>query len=295
MKRLLLISLISIFIATACNNKEEKADAYGNFEATEVIISAQANGQILHFYVEEGSELVANKNVGLIDTVVLQLNNKLLEQQKVTIASQYDNLSSEIEVLNQQLKNTTVNQIRMHKLFKSGAATQKQVDDVNGMVDLILKQINSANTKRRSISDQIDGVDVQIEQVNEALNKCNIINPIAGTVLVKYAEAGEIAGVGKPLYKIADLNEMKLKAYVSGAQLPNIKIGQEVEVQFDKSKKENNSITGIVTWVSQTAEFTPKTIQTKEERVNLVYAIKVTVKNNGAVKIGMPGEVYFSK
>ena len=255
-------------------------------------MSAQANGQIMQFYPEEGSKLTANQNVGLIDTVVLSLNKKLLQQQKITTASQYANLSSEIDVLNQQLKNTKVNQARVHNLFKSGASTQKQVDDVDGAIDLIKKQINSANTRRNSISDQIDGVDVQIEQVNEALRKCHISNPIEGTVLVKYAEEGEMAGIGKPLYKIADLTEMKLKAYISGAQLPNVKIGQQVEIQFDKSNKENNTVTGKVSWVSNSAEFTPKTIQTKEERVNLVYAIKVTVKNTGAIKIGMPGEMY---
>ncbi len=292
MKKILFISTISILILTSCNNDEKKADAYGNFEATEIIVSAQGNGQILSFTPEEGVILNKNESVGLIDTVVLGINKKLLQQQKVTIASQFDNLSSEIEVLKQQLKNADVNKVRIYRLFKTGAATQKQVDDIDGMVNLIEKQINAVNTKRKNIVDQIDGVSVQVEQVNEAISKCEINNPVTGTVLVKYAELGEIAGIGKPLYKIADLRKMKLKAYVSGAQLPSIKIGQEVEVQFDKSKKENNSISGVVSWISPTAEFTPKTIQTKDERVNLVYAIKVIVNNNGDVKIGMPGEVY---
>jgi len=293
MKKLFVLSVLGIILLVGCNDKVEKADAYGNFEATEVIVSAQGNGQILSFSVEEGSQLIAGADVGLIDTISLQLTKKLLEQQKITIASQYDNISSEIDVLKQQKKNTQINQKRVHNLFKEGAATQKQLDEVNGLVDLIKKQILSANTRRKNIADQINGIDVQIEQVNEALNKCNIVNPISGTVLVKYSEVGEITGIGKPLYKIADLKKMKLKAYVSGAQLPNFNIGQEVEVRFDKSEKENNSVTGVVTWVSQSAEFTPKTIQTKEERVNLVYAIKVTVSNSGAIKIGMPGEIYF--
>jgi HlyD family secretion protein len=294
MKRIIILSIFSMIIFISCQENGNKADAYGNFEATEVIVSSQASGQILKFTPEEGEVLKLNEVVGLIDTVNLQLNRRLLEQQKVTIASQFNNVNSEIDVLNQQLKNAKINQKRIHNLFKSGAATQKQVDDIDGAIDLILKQISSAKTRLQNIADQIKGIDVQIDQVDEALSKCIITNPQQGTVLVKYSEAGEVAGVGKPLYKIADLTEMKLKAYVSGAQLPNIKLGQEVEVQFDKTKKENTSKSGVVSWISSTAEFTPKTIQTKEERVNLVYAIKVTVKNDGTIKIGMPGELYFT-
>ncbi len=294
MKNLLFLLILGVTILTSCEYKDNKSDAYGNFEATEVIVSSQASGQIVDFKLEEGNELQINQTVGLIDTVALQLNKKLLEQQKVTIASQYDNLNAEIAVLEQQLSNSRINQNRIINLFNSGAATQKQLDDINGMVDLILKQIAAAKTKRNNIYDQINSVDVQIEQVNEALDKCIIVNPVKGTVLVKYAEAGEVAGIGKPLYKIADLSEMKLKAYISGAQLPHVNIGQVVEVLFDKSEKENTSAKGVISWISQTAEFTPKTIQTKQERVNLVYAIKVTVKNNGAIKIGMPGELNFS-
>lgn len=291
MKKIIYLFLISLLFITSCDYENNKADAYGNFEAIEVIVSAQANGQIISFTPEEGIELNMNESVGLIDTTVLHLNKKLLIQQKATIASRFDNLSSEIEVQKQQLANTKINQERISNLHEEGAATQKQLDDVNGMVDLIKKQINAVNTKRNNISDQIKSVNIQIEQINEGLSKCNIVNPVTGTVLVKYAEQGEVTGIGKPLYKIADLTQMKLKAYISGAQLPNVKIGQQVEVLFDKTKKENTTVNGTVSWISRTAEFTPKTIQTKQERVNLVYAIKITVKNNGAIKIGMPGEV----
>lgn len=293
MKKLLIILFINILLITSCDNKENKADAYGNFEATEIIVSAQGNGQLISFSPEEGKILNENEIVGLIDTVVLDLNKKMLQQQKVTIASQFENLSSEIDIFKQQLKNAKVDQSRIYKLFEAGAATKKQVDDVDGMIDLINKQIRSAHTRRQSISDQIKGVEIQVEQINEAISKCSISNPVTGTVLVKYAEKGEITGVGKPLYKIANLSQMKLKAYISGAQLPNIKIGQQVKISFDKSKNENTTVNGIVSWISQTAEFTPKTIQTKQERVNLVYAIKVVVKNSGLIKIGMPGEVWF--
>ena len=294
MKGIIYILIITLFFITSCDNENNKADAYGNFEAIEVIVSAQANGQIISFTPEEGVVLNIDELVGLIDTTVLHLNKKLLIQQKVIIASQFDNLSSEIEVQKQQLKNAKINQQRISNLYKEGAATQKQLDDVNGVVDLIKIQIVAINTKRKSISDQIKGVEIQSEQINEAISKCNITNPVTGTVLVKYAEQGEVTGIGKPLYKIADLTQMKLKAYISGAQLPNVKIGQQVDVSFDSSKDENTIVKGTVSWISQTAEFTPKTIQTKQERVNLVYAIKIIVKNNGAIKIGMPGGVKFN-
>jgi len=294
MRKVTYLLIISIFFITSCDNEVNTADAYGNFEAIEVIVSAQANGQLISFTPEEGVVIQIDEVVGLIDTTVLHLNKKLLAQQKVTIASQYDNLSSEIEVQKQQLTTAKINKKRISNLHREGAATQKQLDDINGIIDLIKKQILAINTKRNNISDQIKGVEIQVEQINEAISKCNITNPVTGTALVKYAEQGEITGVGKPLYKIADLSQMKLKAYISGAQLPNIKIGQQVDVSFDHTKDSNTSVTGIVSWISQTAEFTPKTIQTKQERVNLVYAIKITVKNNGSIKIGMPGEVRFS-
>lgn len=294
MRKVIYLFIISIFFITSCDNEVNTADAYGNFEAIEVIVSAQANGQIISFTPEEGVVLQTDNVVGLIDTTVLHLNKKLLIQQKVTIGSQFNNLSSEIEVQKQQLTNAKINKQRIANLYKEGAATKKQLDDVNGLVDLIKKQILAVNTKRNGISDQIKGVEIQVEQINEAISKCNITNPVTGTVLVKYAEQGEITGVGKPLYKIADLSQMKLKAYISGAQLPNVRIGEEVNVSFDHTKKSNTTVVGTVSWISQTAEFTPKTIQTKQERVNLVYAIKITVNNNGSIKIGMPGEVRFS-
>ena len=285
--------LAAIITLTSCNSNHKKADAYGNFEAIEVIVSAEANGQIISLNVEEGSVLLKSKVVGLIDTTMLSLNRKLLRKQKETVASQFANLDAEINVSKQQLANTRINEERIHNLYNAGAATKKQLDDIEGAVKLVQKQIAALKTKQKNISDQIESIEVQIMQVEESLRKCRIINPVEGTVLVKYSEPGEMAAIGKPLYKIANLEQMKLKAYVTGAQLPNIKIGQKVEVLFDKNNSENTSTEGVISWISQSAEFTPKTIQTKQERVNLVYAIKVSVKNDGVIKIGMPGEVNF--
>ncbi len=285
--------LMVLITLVSCNTNQEKADAYGNFEATEVIVSAEANGQILSLSVEEGQSLNAAEVVGLIDTTMLSLNRKLLITQKATVSSQFVNLNAEIDVSKQQLTNTKINEERVRNLYKEGAATKKQLDDVEGAVKLVKKQIAALMTKQQNINDQIEAVDVQIMQIEESLRKCRIVNPVKGTVLVKYSEPGEMAAMGKPLYKIADLKQMKLKAYVTGAQLPNISIGQKVEVIFDKNQKENQKVEGVVSWVSQSAEFTPKTIQTKQERVNLVYAVKISVVNSGAIKIGMPGEVNF--
>ena len=289
-----IIVLLSAFLLlVSCSRDDRKSDAYGNFEATEVIVSAQVPGELLSFNVEEGDLLKKGAVVGLIDTTDLSLNKKLLFQQKKTIAAQLENINSEIEVQQQQLDNNLINQKRIQNLYKEGAATQKQLDDINGLVNINKKQIAAIHSRKDAIINQMKGIDVQVEQVNRNIDKCIITNPETGTVLVKYSEAGELAGAGKPLYKLADLENMKLKAYISGDQLAHIAIGQQVEVMYDNNKKENKKITGIVEWISPTAEFTPKTIQTKEERVNLVYAVKVRIKNNGEVKIGMPGEFNF--
>jgi HlyD family secretion protein len=280
-------------LMSSCDDGNKKSDAYGNFEATEIIVSAQANGEILQFDVQEGDVLKQSQLIGLIDTTNLYLKKKLLEQQKITISSQLANINSEIEVQEQKLENSKVNQARIQKMYKQGSATKKQLDDINGLVDLNEKMITAVQSKKQNILDQINGVGIQIEQIEEAIDKCIIKNPSAGTVLVKYSERGELAVMGKPLYKLADIQNIKLKAYISGAQLSDVKLGDEVEVLFDKNITENTRVKGKVVWISSTAEFTPKTIQTKEERVNLVYAIKILVKNDGSIKIGMPGEMNF--
>lgn len=289
-----LIPIIAIFLAS-CSGKEDLSDAYGNFEVDDIIVSAEANGKLLLFDVEEGKVLNANKLVAVIDTVDYVLKRKQLKAQKKAISSRIQNIQSQIDVQEQQKKNLLVDQKRIEKLLKDGAATQKQLDDINGQIDLVDSQIESIKTQNVSIVSELEVVNTQISQVQESIKKCNIENPIEGVVLEKYAEANEITIFGKPLYKIADMQFMILRIYVSGGQLPQIKLGQEVEVLIDKNDQSKTKLKGEISWISETAEFTPKIIQTKEERVNMVYAVKVNVKNDGNLKIGMPGEVNFKK
>lgn len=292
MKRMIWICLISLSLL-ACKNNDDIADAYGNFESTEVMISAMAQGEVLALNMEEGQALKKDVIVGLIDTTDLYLKEQQLIKSIAAIKSRIIMIDAQMDVHQQQKKNLMVDKDRVNKLYKDGAATRKQLDDINGGVDLLDAQIRATESQKQQILLEVQTLEVQIEQLRENITRCFIKNPLDGTVLTKYAEKGEVAAPGKPLYKIADLSTMKLKVYVSGEQLPHIKIGQEVEVQIDKNKNENSKLTGTISWISSMAEFTPKTIQTKDERVNLVYAVKVLVRNDGSIKIGMPGEVNF--
>ncbi|HPE56226.1 MAG TPA: HlyD family efflux transporter periplasmic adaptor subunit [Bacteroidales bacterium] len=287
------ILIILAVVLSACSSNEDRSDAYGNFEVDDVIISAEANGKLMMLNIQEGQRLNNGKLVAVIDTTDLVLKRKQLKAQKTASASKLTNINSQIDVQEQQKANLTVDKNRVEKMLKDGAATQKQLDDINGNLDLIDKQISSIKTQKSAILAELDAIDAQVDQVNASIEKCQIINPITGVVLDKYAEPGEITAFGKPIYKIANTDEMYLRVYVSGAQLPNIKLGQEVQVLIDKDTETDQSLPGQVSWISETAEFTPKIIQTKEERVNLVYAVKIKVSNDGRLKIGMPGEVNF--
>lgn len=293
MKKFLIIPLL--FTIAACSDKDNEADAYGTFEATEITISAEVSGKILALTAEEGQMLKAGEETGLIDTIDWVLKKEQLEAQKNLIASKYPGVASQIAVQQQQLKNLKVEKNRLEKLYKEGAATKKQLDDINGSIDLVQTQILSVQTQNTSVSDELTALARQIDQVNENLKRCTLVNPVEGTVIDKYAEAGEMTVAGKALYKIADLKEMYLRVYVSGAQLPTIKTGDKVDVQFDKNGRDLSTLEGEISWISSSAEFTPKIIQTREERVNQVYAVKIRVKNDGSLKIGMPGEVRFRK
>jgi HlyD family secretion protein len=291
MKRYLLGIFTGIALLSSCSTDKDKPDAYGSFEATEVTVSSLANGKIMMFNVEEGQLLDSNQMVGFVDTTDLHLKKLQIMEQKNATGSRREDLMAQIAVQEQNRENIIIEKNRVLKLLKDGAATQKQLDDINSSLSLIEKQIFSIKTQFRGIEDQIGSTEQQIAQVRESIKNARMINPLKGTVLTKFAENNEVTSFGKPLYKIADLREMQLRVYVSGAQLPHIKIGDKVEVRIDKDEKTNTKLEGIVSWISQTAEFTPKTIQTKEERVNLVYAVKVRVTNDGSLKIGMPGEI----
>ena len=288
MKNIILFLITLGFIS--CNKDNNEADAYGNFEATEVTISSEANGKIEFLKAEEGNVIDKDIVVGQIDTIQLYLNKQQLMASKNTIYSKSANVLSQRSVLNEQLKTTLIEQKRIKNMFDESAATKRQVDEVNGKVSVLQQQIKSVATQNAPIINEVNSIEVQIEKINDQLKKAKIINPIKGTVLAKYAEPNEITAFGKPLYKIADLSEMTLRVYFSETQLASIKIGQEVTVSIDNNDG-TKSYKGIISWISSSAEFTPKVIQTKEERVNLVYAVKVMVKNDGSLKIGMPAEI----
>jgi HlyD family secretion protein len=283
-------TIITLFIAS-CSGDKDKPDAYGTFEATEVTVSSQANGKIIWLGVEEGQVVDSGMLVGLVDTMDVSLKISLAKEQQLATAARRGDLEAQIAVQEQNKDNILIEKARVEKLLKDGAATRKQLDDLTANLNLIDKQIASIRSQYASLDAQVRTFDKQVAQLDKTISDARIVNPIKGTILTKFAEANEITTFGKPIYKIADLSGMQLRVYISGAQLPYIKTGQQVEVRYDKDQTTNSKITGIVSWISQTAEFTPKTIQTKEERVNLVYAVKVSVKNDGTLKIGMPGEI----
>ena len=289
----IIITVLLITTLLSCNGNGDKADGYGNFEATETTISAEANGKLLTFSAEEGEVLERGVVVGVIDTVQLSLKRDQLLASKNTIFSKSRNVLSQREVLKEQLRVATTDQQRIENLVKANAATTKQLDDVHGQIDILKQQIRSVETQNAPIVNEVKSVEVQIQQIEDQIKKSIIENPVKGTVLVKYAEPNEITTFGKPLYKIADLDLMELRVYISETQLANLKTGQEVTVKIDDADG-MKSYGGIVSWISDSAEFTPKIIQTKEERVNLVYAVKVRVKNDGGLKIGMPAEMWLS-
>ena len=283
--------LLTAIILISCNKNSEKADAYGNFEATEITVSSESNGKIEFLNVEEGEQLKKGSLVGLIDTLQLHYNREQLKASIETVQSKSASVLSQINVLNEQLKTAKIEQTRIQNMYAENAATKRQIDEIDGKVKVIEKQISSVQTQNAPILNEIKSIKVQIEKLDDQIKKSKISNPVDGTVLTKYAEPSEITAFGKPLYKIANLNEMELRVYVTETQLAQIKIGQKVTVAID-ADNDTKKYEGNITWISAQAEFTPKVIQTKEERANLVYAVKVAVKNDGSLKIGMPAEVW---
>jgi HlyD family secretion protein len=305
----IIISFLVILLIQSCGNKKETYDASGSFEADEVVVSSELGGQLLQFNVNEGDSLASGQIVGMIDSTNLALQKAQVKATIQSLSEKTNNVQPQIELLQNQLavqlsqlKNQLHERDRIEKLVKADAATGKQLDDMNAQIDVTRKQMavtqqqinvqkTNTATQNRSILSEAVPLQKQVAQVEENISKTKIVNPINGTVITKYAEQGEITSPGKALYKIADLSTLNLRAYVTGAQLSQIKLGQQVKVLVDDGAKNYRTYNGTITWISNKAEFTPKTIQTKEERANLVYAVKIKVKNDGYLKIGMYGEV----
>lgn len=286
-----IILAVTLVIVSSCSSKNGKSDAYGNFETVEVLVSSEIQGKLLQFSVEEGKTYKAGDILGIIDTIQLALKRDQLMAQRNASATKISNILSQIDVQEEQKGTLLVDKARTEKLMRDKAVPTKQLDDINGKIKVIDSQIASIKTQNSAVTSEIDAYDKQIAQITDQLSRCKIINPINGTVLNKYIEPSEIAVPGKALYKIADMDQMILRVYVSGSQLPSIKINQKISVLIDQNNGDLKTMEGFISWISPEAEFTPKIIQTKEERVNLVYAVKVTVKNDGSLKIGMPGEI----
>lgn len=292
------IWLAALILLAACRPKEKSADAYGNFEVDAVTVGAQANGALVFFDVAEGENLTVGQWIGLVDTTTLHLQKLQLWATRRALGQKTQDPQPQIEVLKEQKRALEREKARFEALVADKAATPKQLDDIKSQLDVVNQQIEAArsqaNRANKGILSEGDPLEAQIKVVEEQIRKCYVYNPIGGTVLTKIAEPGEVVGFGSPLYRIAKLDTLMLRAYVSGDQLGQLKIGQKLSVKVDAGKEQMRSLTGRLTWIAQQSEFTPKTIQTKEERVNLVYAVKIAVANDGSLKVGMPGEVYFN-
>lgn len=287
--------LTALLLLPACSGNNKGFDATGTFESDEVIVSAEANGKLLQFKAEEGKSFSKDEVVGLVDTVQLYLKKKQLIANIKALLSKQPEIAIQLATIQEQIESAKRDQKRIQNLVSANAASQKQLDDINSQLELLNKQYAATKSSLAITSNGLQSETLpllaQIEQIDDQINKSIIRNPINGIVLTKYAEPMELTANGKALYKIANLDELNLKAYISGGQLPQIKIGQQVRVFVDKDANEYKEMQGEITWISSKAEFTPKTIQTKDERANLVYAIKVKVKNDGYLKIGMYGEI----
>lgn len=283
--------LFLLFVS--CTNGNNKADAYGNFESEAIIVSAQNTGELLRFDIEEGITLKKNEPVGIIDTTSLVLQIKQLLAQKKVLAAKNDQIKAQIKVQTEQLKNLEREKNRFEKLYSNQAATQQQYQDMEGNVNVAESQLQSIKSQFLSVEAEAKVLEAQLNVAQNQLLKCNIINPEKGTVLEKYVNNHDLVTTGRSLYKIANLGTMKLKVYVSGDQLSALRLGDSVKVYIDKGKAALLEMPGVISWISSEVEFTPKIIQTREERVNMVYAVKILVKNDGSIKIGMPGEVRF--
>lgn len=286
-----------IFSLSSCHHKKNDADAYGVCEATEIIVSSEGNGKMLNFDIQEGETYQAGEILGCIDTVQTYLQIKQLESNITALLARRPDASSQLRVLDDKLATLNKEKQRVHNLIKADAASTKQLDDIQAEINITRSQIaatkSTLSTQDQSLLGEVDALRFQLQQLQVLLENCKIKAPITGTIINKYIEANELAYQGKPLFKIADLTNMYMKVYVTEDALTSIKLNQDVTVRLDNKSGQSTKLPGKISWISSKAEFTPKMIQTKDERVNLVYAVKVSFKNDGSAKIGMPGDVVF--
>lgn len=296
MKKFITMASAALLL-TACGNSEKEYDATGTFEATETTVSAEQNGTLLTFAINEGDEIEAGSEVGLIDTTQTWLKLQQARATQEVYQSQKPDMEKQTSATRQQLAKAQAEQQRYKELVADGAAPSKMLDDATNQVQVLQRQLaaqlSSLSTNTNALSKQMAATEVQIDQLRDQLRKCHIKAPLKGTVLEKYAERGEFVAVGKPLFKMADMEQVYIRAYVTSAQLQSIRTGQQVKVFADYGDGKKQEYDGTVSWISSRSEFTPKTILTDDERADLVYAVKVRVKNDGFIKIGMYGEVKF--
>ena len=290
---------VGLLMLVSCGSNEKEYDATGTFEATEVTIAAEQSGALMKFDVTEGDNIALGQEIGLIDTTQIWLKIKQAGATKEVYQSQKPDMEKQIAATRQQLAKARQDQQRYKELVADGAAPSKLLDDATNLVQVLQKQldaqISSLSTSTNALNKQMAATDVQVSQLYDQLQKCHVLAPIKGSVLEKYVEKGEFVSIGKPLFKMADTETMFIRAYVTSAQLPNIKVGQKAKVFADYGDDNKKEYDGTVTWISSRSEFTPKTILTDDERADLVYALKIAIKNDGYVKIGMYGEVIFSE
>ena len=295
MKKIIIV--LTSIILTSCTGQKDNNDASGTFEAVEIIVSAEASGKIMEFNVEEGKRLNAGQQLGFIDTIQLYLKKMQLLSSIKAVNNRQQDVSKQIAAIIEQIETQKREKERTERLISANAANKKQLDDINSQIAILEKQLSAQSSTlergNKSITEESSALEIQVAQIDDQLNKSKITAPISGTVLVKYAEPHEITAIGKPLFKIADTGNMILRAYIVSGQISQVKTGQTVKVLSDYGDSGVREYAGTITWVSEKAEFTPKTIQTKDERANLVYAVKIAVKNDGFLKIGMYGDIKF--
>ncbi len=286
-----------LLTGTGCKKNKGDADAYGVCEATEIIVSSESNGKMLTFNIEEGQAYEAGQTLGCIDTMQTYLQIKQLESSINAVLARRPNATSQIKVLEDKLATLNKEKQRVHNLIEANAASTKQMDDIQAEINITKSQIaatrSTLSTQDQSLLEEVEAMRFQLQQLRHVMESCKIKAPITGTIINKYIEENELAYQGKPLFKMADLTNMFIKVYITEDELASVKLGQKAIVRLDNKDGKPIRLEGKVSWISPKAEFTPKMIQTKNERANLVYAVKISFKNDGSAKIGMPGDVIF--